>query len=131
MSQEFHDLLARLAPGEKPERIAARAAELSALKGWLASFMNGLKGADAQQEALACVFASALEALKNGQADLSPRRPTPAELEWARSQIDLEEIRAGIEEIERTGGLELRDFIQELEVEVKPTAVRGRPPHST
>jgi hypothetical protein len=115
MSQEFLDPLTRLAPGEKPERLAAMAAELSALKGWLASFMNGLKGEDAQQEALACVFASALAALKNGQAGPEPTRLTPEELEWARSQIDLEEIRAGVEEIERTGGLELRDFIHEIE----------------
>jgi len=40
----------------------------------------------------------------------------PAEfLEWARSQTNEEEIIAGMREIEETGGLELKDFIHELE----------------
>lgn len=42
----------------------------------------------------------------------------PAELlEWARSQINEEELVAGIREVEETGGLELKDFIDELEQE--------------
>jgi len=40
---------------------------------------------------------------------------TPEMLEWARQQINVEEALAGLREINETGGLELRDFIQELE----------------
>jgi type III restriction enzyme len=44
---------------------------------------------------------------------------TPELLEWARQQISEEEIIAGLEEIRRTGGLELKDFIDELEQEAR------------
>jgi hypothetical protein len=40
---------------------------------------------------------------------------TPEFMEWARQQYSEEEILAGIREIEETGGLELKDFIHELE----------------
>jgi hypothetical protein len=40
---------------------------------------------------------------------------SPEVLEWARHQYTDEEIMAGIREIQETGGLELRDFIHELE----------------
>jgi hypothetical protein len=40
----------------------------------------------------------------------------PAELlEWARQQFSDEEIAAGLREVQETGGLELQDFIEELE----------------
>ena len=39
----------------------------------------------------------------------------PELLEWALQQINEEEIIAGLEEIQRTGGLQLSDFIHELE----------------
>jgi hypothetical protein len=38
-------------------------------------------------------------------------------LEWARSQINEEEILTQIREVQATGGLELKDFIHELEQE--------------
>lgn len=41
-------------------------------------------------------------------------------LEWAKGQFSEEEIIAGIQEIQETGGLELRDFIAELEELVTP-----------
>jgi hypothetical protein len=40
---------------------------------------------------------------------------TPELLDWARRQFSEEEIVAGIREIRETGGLEFRDFIEELE----------------
>jgi hypothetical protein len=46
---------------------------------------------------------------------LEPVKPTPELLEWARQQINEEEILRGYREIIGTGGLELRDFIAELE----------------
>ena len=53
---------------------------------------------------------------ESNSADPATAGKLPPELrEWARSRIDMKECLAGIEEIERTGGLELRDFIDELE----------------
>src|SRR5438552_3596323 len=40
---------------------------------------------------------------------------TPEFMEWARQLDTEEEIVAGLREIEETGGLELKDFIHELE----------------
>ena len=45
---------------------------------------------------------------------------SPELMEWARSQINEEEIAAALREVEETGGLELKDFICELEEEAKP-----------
>jgi hypothetical protein len=40
--------------------------------------------------------------------------------EWARQQFSEEEFLAEVREIEETGGLELKDFIHELEQEAGP-----------
>jgi hypothetical protein len=40
---------------------------------------------------------------------------TPEILEWARRQFSEEQIAAALREFEATGGLELKDFIHELE----------------
>jgi hypothetical protein len=45
---------------------------------------------------------------------------TPELLELARNELSEEEIVAGLREIRATGGLELKDFIHELEQEVAP-----------
>jgi hypothetical protein len=45
----------------------------------------------------------------------SAGKPTPEIMEWVRQQINEEDIVAGLHEIRETGGLELRDFIDELE----------------
>jgi uncharacterized protein (DUF433 family) len=45
---------------------------------------------------------------------------TPELLEWARNDLSEEEIVAGLREIRSTGGLELKDFIHELEQEAAP-----------
>jgi hypothetical protein len=47
--------------------------------------------------------------------DVPPVRLTPKLLEWARKQLNEEEIVAGLREIRQTGGLELQDFLHELE----------------
>jgi hypothetical protein len=41
-------------------------------------------------------------------------------MEWARQQFSEEEFVAGLREIRETGGLELQDFIRELEQEAAP-----------
>jgi hypothetical protein len=40
---------------------------------------------------------------------------TPEILEWAMRDFNVEEALASVQEVHETGGLELRDFIQELE----------------
>jgi hypothetical protein len=45
----------------------------------------------------------------------------PPELrEWAIRNFNLEEFMAGVREIQETGGVELKDFIHELEQEAAP-----------
>jgi hypothetical protein len=45
-----------------------------------------------------------------------PSGKLPPELrEWARQQFNEEEFLAGLREVEETGGVELKDFIRELE----------------
>lgn len=48
---------------------------------------------------------------------LEPTPLTPELLEWAKQQFNEEETIAGIEEVKRTGGMELHEFIHELEAE--------------
>ena len=45
---------------------------------------------------------------------------SPELMEWARQQFSEEEFVAGLREIRETGGLELQDFIRELEQEAAP-----------
>jgi hypothetical protein len=50
-----------------------------------------------------------------------PSGKLPPELmEWARRQFSEDEFAAGLKEIRETGGLELQDFIRELEQEATP-----------
>src|SRR5262249_17728844 len=51
----------------------------------------------------------------------------PEILEWAKGQFSEEEIVAGLREIRTTGGLELSDFIHELEQDGAPR--EGAAPH--
>jgi hypothetical protein len=44
----------------------------------------------------------------------------PEIVQWARQELNEEETVAGLREVRETGGLELCDFIQELEQEVTP-----------
>jgi hypothetical protein len=54
----------------------------------------------------------------NGTTKLFEPIPlSPELLEWAKQQFNEEEAIAGIEEVRRTGGMELHEFIQELEAE--------------
>jgi hypothetical protein len=48
---------------------------------------------------------------------LEPMVLTPELLEWAKQQFNDEDMIAGVEEIQRTGGKELHEFIHELEAE--------------
>ena len=47
--------------------------------------------------------------------------PVPSEiLDWARATFNEEDYLAALREIEKTGGLELKDFIHELEQGASP-----------
>ncbi len=45
---------------------------------------------------------------------------SPELLAWARQQFNEEEFIAGLREVQEKGGLELHDFIDELERELEP-----------
>jgi hypothetical protein len=50
-----------------------------------------------------------------------PRESIPPEIvEWARQTFDPEEFLADVREIETTGGLQLEDFIAEIEARARP-----------
>jgi len=51
--------------------------------------------------------------------DMPREKIPPALLEWARRTINEEEIAAQIREVHETGGLQLEDFIHEIEQKVK------------
>jgi hypothetical protein len=61
--------------------------------------------------------------MKPDQPDPSeplPRQKTPPEIvEWARQTFDKEEFLKHVREIEEMGGLQLEDFITELEARVR------------
>jgi hypothetical protein len=57
----------------------------------------------------------------DGSAGAStPAQLSPQLLEWARQQFNPLEFAAGLREVQETGGLELKDFVQELEQEAAP-----------
>ena len=61
---------------------------------------------------------------------MKPNQPNPSEpfphesippdmVEWARQTFDKEEFLSNVREIEATGGLQLEDFIAELEARLR------------
>jgi hypothetical protein len=63
-----------------------------------------------------------VNALSNEQLDVekikATKRPLdPSLMDWARAEFTDEEIAAGLREIRETGGLELKDFVNELRQE--------------
>jgi hypothetical protein len=120
MKQEFLDVLARLAPAGKPEQLDLAARELEVLAQRLAATLNDLGDARARNDILAYFNDRTRALLANGRVDPQPTKYPPELLEWARSQFTEEELLAGLQEIRTTGGLELRDFIDEMEEEGAP-----------
>ena len=58
--------------------------------------------------------------MKAEQSEPFPREKIPPEiLEWARQTFDEEEFLAQIREIEATGGLQLEDFIAQLQARAR------------
>jgi hypothetical protein len=72
-----------------------------------AGSLNGLQSATNDASA---PDSAALPSREIQRSEISPEI-----LQWARQQFTEEEIVAGLRELRETGGLELRDFLHELE----------------
>jgi hypothetical protein len=57
---------------------------------------------------------------QSNRSEPFPREPMPPEIvEWARQTFDEEEFLTRVREIEATGGLQLEDFIAEVEARAR------------
>ena len=57
---------------------------------------------------------------RTNQSEPFPREPIPPEIvEWARQTFDEDEFLTQVREIEATGGLQLEDFIAEVEARAR------------
>jgi hypothetical protein len=88
-------------------------------------------GHQVAREATAC--SNCGQDMRNGAVPGSMEKPIPPPevsswviekvppdlLAWARQTFNMEEYLAGVRQIEETGGLELKDFIDEIEAKVK------------
>jgi hypothetical protein len=147
MSQDLLKALMHAAPAEIRKRLGMPARDLDSQVLQLTTTLNGLGDSSARQAILTYIAnrsnESAFEAEQASQplnftAELVELREwarrlyapeslpiMPEFLEWARRELRKyreEEILAGIREIETTGGLQLQDFIHELEREATPCA---------
>ena len=145
MSQELLDLLVRSTPAEARKRLDIPARDLDAQVLQLTATLNGQGESPERQAILAYVDARSRESVAEAEAASQPlifapelaelwewarryfsslpQRVTPELLEWARREFSKRseaELLAEIREIQTTGGLELKDFIHDLEQEVAP-----------
>lgn len=122
MSQSYLELLKHVAPAEPPARLEQTARHLETLTQLFAAVIGAVGDASAQKAVAAQLSAATLARLANGSDALPVVKLTPEELEWARGLDTEEEILAGIREIRETGGLELKDFFQEIIDAASPNA---------
>lgn len=133
MSDDFLNVLARHMTGDQLAALGPVAQELEGLSVQLAAVLGRLEGPAVKQELLAQVETSVLASLKssdspppaatpNGDAaNPAPWPPfesepiTPELREWLLQQFNEEELAASLREVRETGGLELHEFIHELE----------------
>lgn len=112
MPEDFLNILKQQANGD-----AARLAEL--LDGACATMASILANCDPQ--ARSQLLARITERLQPPpQVEPFPREKlSPELLDWARQQFTEEELLAGYLEVKATGGLQLEDFIDELDRETR------------
>src|SRR5947209_7508458 len=122
MNENYLDLLKQLAPTAPTAQLEQTARELETLTSVFAEVVGRLGDASAQRAVAAHLSAATLARLANGSVLPPYRKLTPEELDWARGLDTEEEILAGIREIRETGGLELKDFIQEIMDVTAPAA---------
>lgn len=144
MSKEILDVLMRSTPAEARQQLNLSARDLDAQVLQLTASFNGRQIDPPERQAiLAYVDARIDEAfgepgrgtpplnltpelgelrewLCRYYRSLQQQYLTPELLERERRAVNEEEILAGLREIEATGGLELKDFIHELEEEARP-----------
>src|SRR5262245_28699203 len=115
-NNDLLEVLKRVAPAEKPEELHQRADKLESLAVQLAETVGGV-GGPSERRAVLAAFENTAAALleKNGQPG-SAKYP-PELIEAALREYSEEEIVALYREFEKTGGLELHQFIDELEKE--------------
>lgn len=143
MNKEILDVLMHTTPAEARQRLNLSARDLDAQVLQLTTSLNGDLESPERRALVAYVNARIDEAFGEPGGgtpalNLAPEAEglrqwvfshyraiqkqylTPEFLEQERRSINEEEILAGLREIEATGGLELKDFIHELEQEVTP-----------
>src|SRR5262249_7438333 len=119
MSQEFLDVLARHATADDRERLQVTAQVLHTLACDLAIVLSGVHDPGDRNDLLARFGGSVRARLDemrspentggngdSGEASLRQSKLPPELLEWARQQVNEEEIIAGLNEVRKTGGLE-------------------------
>lgn len=119
MSNPFLDVMKRLhhnGQSDSDRRVSEALEETSRR---LALLISGCDER-VRQDLLAEFSSRVLTHLEEVKSEPRAAQPPPSQippdlLEWARRQFNEEEIVAGLHEIKETGGLELRDFIHELE----------------
>jgi hypothetical protein len=142
MSQDLLEALKHSTPAEVRERLNLPARDLDAQVLQLVASLNGQGdspertaiftyvkardrevGVEAQRASQPLVYSPEMEQLREWvRHHYYPDSPaiSPELREWACRTFNEEEFLAGLREIETTGGLEFKDFIHELEQEVKP-----------
>src|SRR5262245_24547259 len=118
-NEDLINVLTRIAPAEKPEELRQRADKLESLAYQVAETLGGV-GGPSEKRAVLAAFENTAAALleKNGQP-VSTKYP-PELIAWALEQDKDEDILAGYEEIQKTGGHELHEFIDEIEKDANP-----------
>lgn len=143
MSKEILEVLMRSTPAEARQRLKLCTRDLDAQVLQLTASLNGQLDSPERQAVVAYVNARIDEPIEEAGGRVPPlnltleleglrqwvcchyralqrQYLTPELLEQERRAVNEEEILAGLREIEATGGLELKDFIHELEQEVTP-----------
>jgi hypothetical protein len=143
MSQDILEVLMRSTPTEARQRLNLSARDLDVQVLQLTGSLNGQIDSPEQQAIVAYVNARIdepfgeegggtpplnltpeLEGLRQWVCchyrALQQQYLTPEVLEWARRTFNEEEFLAGLREIETTGGVEIKDLLDELEQEIPP-----------
>jgi hypothetical protein len=144
MNEDFLDILSRSTPAEARERLGLPARELDAQVLQRTTTVDGESDSPEREAIFAYTAARWSESTLEARRAAQPLNPmpeleellgwarrhygltqgiTPEILEWARREFDKygeEELLAEFREIQATGGLELKDFIHELEREAAP-----------
>jgi hypothetical protein len=114
MDAKFLELLARL-PGRDDIARAEMASKADAVVGQLTA-MFGRLDKETRRQALNLIVEEVLSRSKMPKEGLGPDgRLTPEFSEWERRTFDIDLFSSGVREIERTGGVELKDILRDIE----------------